>query len=141
MVGLEQRIASALSEEIASTDVATLITETEAAIVAADTTAKVEREKALDPVLSPDPAMARVAMEDASFTRDRLRTALPRLHARLKETQAAEYLARWEPQYERVKATSAPRPRRCSRCRGRRTPHAAKRRRSDHRGCCVCESS
>jgi hypothetical protein len=52
MVGLEQRIASALSEEIASTDVATLITETEAAIVAADTTAKVEREKALDPVLT-----------------------------------------------------------------------------------------
>jgi hypothetical protein len=43
-------------------------------------------------------------MEEAAFTRDRLRTALPRLHARLKVMEAAEYLARWEPEYERVKA-------------------------------------
>ena len=34
----------------------------------------------------------------------RLRTALPRLQVRLKQMEAAEYLARWEPEYERVKA-------------------------------------
>jgi hypothetical protein len=60
--------------------------------------------RALDPIASPDPVKARAAMEDAAFTRERLRTALPRLHARLKVMEAAEYLARWEPEYERVKA-------------------------------------
>jgi hypothetical protein len=60
--------------------------------------------RAHDPIASPDPVKARAAMEEAAFTRDRLRTALPRLHARLKVMEAAEYLARWEPEYERVKA-------------------------------------
>jgi hypothetical protein len=59
---------------------------------------------ALDPIASPDPIKARAAMEDAAFTRDRLRTALPRLHARLKVVEGAEYLARWEPDFKRVEA-------------------------------------
>jgi hypothetical protein len=62
-----------------------------------------ERVKALDPIASPDAAKARAAMEDAAFTRDRLRTVLPRLHARLKE-EAAEYAAQWEPESKRVEA-------------------------------------
>ena len=104
MSTLEERIATALSEDIASADVEALITETEAAITAADAAAEEERVKALDPIASPDPAKARAAMEDAAFTRDRLRTVLPRLQARLKQVEAAEYLARWEPDYEQVKA-------------------------------------
>jgi hypothetical protein len=42
------------------------------------------------------------AVENAVFIRDRLRTVLPRLHTRLKQIEAAEYLARWEPEYKRV---------------------------------------
>jgi hypothetical protein len=104
MSTLEERIAAALSDDIASSDVAALIAETEKVITTADATAEQERMRALDPVASPDAAKARAAMEDAAFTRDRLRTVLPRLHARLKEVEAAEYLARWKPAYERVKA-------------------------------------
>jgi hypothetical protein len=61
-----------------------------------------EREKALDPLASPDAAKARASMEDAAFTRDRLRTVLPRLQARLQQVQAAEYAARWEADFEQV---------------------------------------
>jgi hypothetical protein len=99
---LEQRIATALSSETTSDVVAILIAEVETAIVAADKAAQMEREKALDPLASPDAAKARAAMEDAGFTRDRLRNVLPRLQARLTELQAAEYAARWEPDFEQV---------------------------------------
>jgi hypothetical protein len=101
---LEQRIATALSSDTTSDVVALLITEVETAIVAADKAAEVEREKALDPLASPDAAKARAAMEDAAFTRDRLRNALPRLQTRLADVQAAEYAARWEPDFEQVQA-------------------------------------
>jgi hypothetical protein len=104
MSTLEERITAALTNEIASPDLAGLIAETEEAITTADATAERERVSALDPVASPDPVKARAAMEDAAFTRDRFRTVLPRLHARLKQVEATEYLARWEPEYERVKA-------------------------------------
>ena len=104
MSNLEARITAALSDDIASADVAALITETEAAIAAADAAAEAERVKALDPIASPDPAKARTAMEDAAFTRERLRTVLPRLQARLKQVVAAEYAAKWEPDYKQVEA-------------------------------------
>jgi hypothetical protein len=104
MSTLEERIATALSEDIASAHVEALITETEAAIAAADAAAEEERVKALDPIASPDPAKARAAMQDAAFTCERLRNVLPRLHARLKQVVAAEYAAKWEPEYEQVKA-------------------------------------
>jgi hypothetical protein len=58
----------------------------------------------LDPIASPDPIKARAAMEDAAFCRDRLRTVLPRLHVRLKQVEAAEYVAKWEPDFKRVEA-------------------------------------
>jgi len=101
---LEQRIATALSSETTSDVVALLIAEVETAIVAADKAAEMEREKALDPLASPDAAKARASMEDAAFTRDRLRNVLPRLQARLTELHAAEYAARWEPDFEQVQA-------------------------------------
>jgi hypothetical protein len=101
---LEERIAAALSEDILSSDLEALISETEEAITATDAAAERERVRAFDPIASPDPVKARAAMEDAAFTRDRLRTVLPRLRARLKVVQASEYLARWEPDFKRVEA-------------------------------------
>ena len=103
-ITLEERIATALSSDIASDVVAILIAEVETAIVAADKAAEMEREKALDPLASPDAAKARVSMEDAAFTRDRLRNVLPRLQARLTELQAAEYAAWWEVDFTQVEA-------------------------------------
>jgi predicted transcriptional regulator len=72
---LEKKIATALADqEIASSNLAVLIAETETAIAAADQAAEAEREKALDPALSPDPKAAREAIVAAEFARDRLRT-------------------------------------------------------------------
>jgi hypothetical protein len=101
---LEQRIAVALSDsDIASSDLAALITEVEAAVTAADEAAIKSREQALDPIASPDPTKARAAMEAAAFTRDRLRTVLPRLQHRLKEVYSQEEYAHWLAQYEAIK--------------------------------------
>ena len=55
---LEQRIATALSSDTTSDAISILIAEVETAIVAADKTAEAEREKALDPLASPDAAKA-----------------------------------------------------------------------------------
>ena len=102
---LEQTISAALSAaDVKSSDLADLITETESAIATADKTAGEERAKALDPALSPDPKAAREAMQDAEFSRDRLKTLLPRLQARHKQLQAEEYEARWYAELEEVEA-------------------------------------
>ena len=102
---IEQRIAAALtSTDITSSDLAALIAETESAIATADKTAEEERAKALDPALSPDPKAAREAMQAAEFSRDRLKTLLPRLQARHKQLQAKEYEARWYAEFEGVEA-------------------------------------
>ncbi len=101
---LEERIATALVDEIKSPDVAALITETEAAITDADTNAKAERIKGLDLLASPDADNARQAMQAAEFARDRLQAALPRLQDRHCEVVAAEEFARWLPRQEAVKA-------------------------------------
>ena len=102
---LEQRIAAALmTADVTSTDLSQLIAETEVGIATADATAEQERERALDPVKSPDPKQARQAMEEAIFARDRLRTLLPRLQQQHKEVQEKEYVERWRKDFERVEA-------------------------------------
>jgi hypothetical protein len=102
---LEKRITAALSaKDIASADLATLIAETEAAIAEADATATAEREKALDPIASPDLADARAAMDDAQFASRRLKTLLPRLQRRFTKVSDQEAYDRWVSDYERVKA-------------------------------------
>jgi hypothetical protein len=102
---LEQRIAAALADnDIDSSALATLIAETEAASVDADTAAITARELSLDPVVSPDPTKARAAMESAAFTRDRLRTVLPRLQQHFKEMCSQEEYTRWVAGYEQTKA-------------------------------------
>lgn len=103
-LNLEKRIAAALTEDVTSTELAAVIANTEAAITEADATAKAEKEKALDLLVSPDADKARAAMEDAAFICGRLRAALPRLQARLNEVRSEEELARWLPQREAAKA-------------------------------------
>ena len=93
---LEQKIAAALTAaDVSSTYLSQLIAETEVGITTADATAEQERERALDPVKSPDPKQARQAMQDAEFVRDRLKTLLPRLETRYREIAEAEALAVW----------------------------------------------
>jgi hypothetical protein len=105
MTSLEQRIAAALVDnDIHSSALATLIAETEAATTAADEAAIKSREQALDPIASPDPTKARAAMESAAFTRDRLRTVLPRLQQHFKEVSSQEEYTRWVAGYEQTKA-------------------------------------
>jgi hypothetical protein len=79
---LEERIAAAFRDDIQATDVAALITETEAAVVAAAENAELDWEKALGPIASPDAKASRAAMEEAEFRVDRLRTVPPRLEQR-----------------------------------------------------------
>src|ERR1035437_1858953 len=101
---LEQRIAAALADnDIDSSALATLIAETAEAVEVADKQAIAAREQALDPIASPDPNKARASMEAAAFTRDRLRTVLPRLQQRLKEVCSQEEYAHWVAQYEAIK--------------------------------------
>jgi hypothetical protein len=99
---LEQKIAAALTGNVTSSSLAALIAKTEAAITRADATVSAERERALDPTLSPDAKAAREAMQAAEFSRERLRTVLPRLRNRLRQVQAAEYTAQWRRDFERV---------------------------------------
>jgi hypothetical protein len=101
---LEQRIAAALSaDDIRSAVLATLIAETETAIVAADAHANEARERAHDPALSPNLAAARATMEDAQFASRRLKTLLPRLQQRFAKVSAQETYDAWVVEHERVK--------------------------------------
>jgi hypothetical protein len=102
---LEQRISAALAAtDLKAFELVALLDETVDAIVAADTAAEAERERAFDPAQSPDLAKARAAMEDAVFLVNRLRTLQPRLEARLTEVRAIERETQWHADYERVKA-------------------------------------
>jgi hypothetical protein len=105
---LEERIVAALSSTtITATELLALAGEVDVAILEADETASAERERALDPVASPDVAKAREAMENAALVRDRLRTVLPRLWDRQRAAEAAEHAARWEQDYVAVEAQTA----------------------------------
>jgi hypothetical protein len=104
MSALEKRIAAALGgNDATSADLATLIADAEAAIGQADANAEAERSRALDPALSPDARAAREAMQSAEFSRDRLRTVLPRLQTRHQQAAALERLTQWRADYELLK--------------------------------------
>jgi hypothetical protein len=96
---LEQRICDALQPDtaITSADLAALIEETEAGI------AKAEREGTVDQTLSLDPKAARQAIEDATFTANRLRMLLSKLHERYREVRAQEQSTDWRAEYEVMK--------------------------------------
>jgi hypothetical protein len=93
---LEQRIASALNAAaITSSDLDTLIAESEAAAAAADLAAAKAREAALDPAVVVDTAKMGAAVATATLSRDRLQAALPRLQQQLKQAREREYTAAW----------------------------------------------
>jgi hypothetical protein len=93
----EHRVVAALTaDDVTGDGLAALLTEMAAAIAAADAAAKTEHEKALDPVVSPDPVKAHQAMEAAAFTAARLRALQPRLERRHQEASAQERLKAWQ---------------------------------------------
>jgi hypothetical protein len=99
----KQRCITALTANGTQTsaDVANLLSELEAAIVAAEDTAKLEHERSLDPSISRDAKLAPATAEDAAFRVGRLKTLLPRLrkryHAVLGDEQEDEAWTRAEP--------------------------------------------
>jgi hypothetical protein len=101
---LEKRIAAAFATDTTAADLAALLDETEAGIVAADQAADDERDRALDVLASPDANKARAAMEEAAFVRDRLRKILPRLQQRHQELAAKEFAVRWHMDCDAVEA-------------------------------------
>jgi hypothetical protein len=108
MTEIEQQITAALNDEaIGSEKLGKLITDTEIAIAAAEKAAEAERAKALDPMLSPDPAQARQAMENAEFAVQRLRTLLPRLQQRHRQVAGAEEYAAWAVTFDALKPKHA----------------------------------
>jgi hypothetical protein len=100
MNGLEQRIASALSNDTAAAELECLTAETEAAFAATTEAAALARDRALDPRVI-DPA-ARAELTDVGFTLERLEAALPQLQARHREARAREKAAAWELEFAEV---------------------------------------
>jgi hypothetical protein len=102
---LDQRIASALANSnTTSAEVMELIAETEAALTAAEAKAQAERERALDPIASPDAAEAERSAWAAELNRDRLHSFCSQLQQRFDEVAATEYAAQWQATYEDVEA-------------------------------------
>ena len=102
---LEQRAVAALrNDSVSLTELTELICEVESALTAADVTAEETWREGIDPVLSPDPVLARERVKAAEFAYDRLGALLSRLEARHQQIAAAERNARWEADYGRVKA-------------------------------------
>src|SRR5262245_24655711 len=95
MTGLDERIAAAFADGATSSGVADLIAEAESAAITSGEEAGAARTRALDPTLSAsDMAVARRAMEDAAFSRDRLQEATRRLSERRHELKLQEEQAR-----------------------------------------------
>ena len=67
-----------------------LLVETETAITTADAAAKEACERALDPLLTPDPRASLEEMQTRELARDRLENFLPRLQRRLSEVSDQE---------------------------------------------------
>src|SRR6202044_2102645 len=70
----------------------------------AEAKAQAQRERALDPIASPDAAEAERSAWAAELNRDRLRSFLSRLQQRLVEVETAEHAAQWQASYEEVEA-------------------------------------
>jgi hypothetical protein len=102
---IEERIAAALAaDDATSSDLGILITEVEAAAIAADETATKAHQDALDPTKIVDAVKVGAAVATATLTHDRLQAALPRLREKHKEAAAIEYTTAWLADYDRAKA-------------------------------------
>ena len=103
---IEQQIANALNGAASSADkLAQLISETEAAMAAAELAAAAARIKALD--LTADPEQVLAVQRKAELTRDRLQAALPRLQARQQQVADAEEYGKWSRQFDALKPKHA----------------------------------
>jgi hypothetical protein len=101
---LFERIAAAFGGAATIEQVAALLAELTAAIATAEQAAALAKARALDPVTM-DIVTARRAQDDAAFTAERLRTALPKLQERLRELQAAAEDARRRVTFEQARQT------------------------------------
>jgi hypothetical protein len=105
---LEQRIAAALGDnEVMSTTVADLITETQTAIAAAEAAVTKAKKDALDTSRLPDPIAARDAIASAEFKRDWLKSALPKLQRRQQQLEAQGEYDDWRASFDAVKQKHA----------------------------------
>jgi hypothetical protein len=100
---LDGRIGVALSDGAKSDDVRRVLADVEAAAKGAEAAAEDARERALDPLVD-DAIVARGAMDDAAFKRDRLIEAAKRLGKRVAELKALEADGRMWAEHERVLA-------------------------------------
>ncbi len=99
---LNRRIATALSSDVPSAEVAVLIVELVATVSKSEEAVVAER-TTVDPAALLGPESIRTAMRADDAAYDLLCSALPKLMARLAELQAAEYAKAWEKDYKRVK--------------------------------------
>ena len=100
---LDARIAAAFAEDAKSVDVRRVLADVEAAAKGAEAAAEDARECALDPLVD-DAIVARGAMDDAAFKRDRLIEAAKRLGKRVDELKALEKARGQRAVHERVLA-------------------------------------
>jgi hypothetical protein len=98
-VDLERRLSMLLADDSdapAATELRSLMEQTEGAIVNAQEAARLAKEAALDPTVTPDLTDARHQMEEASLRAGRLQTLLTRLQRRYAEVAEAERLKQWQ---------------------------------------------
>jgi hypothetical protein len=100
---LDARIAAAFAEDTVSDDVQCLLVAVEAAAMEAEAEAEEARACALDPLVE-DLIVARRAMDDAAFKRDRLTEAVKRLGVRVDELMALEKARAHRAQHDRILA-------------------------------------
>jgi hypothetical protein len=104
MKNLEQRAVASLSNEGTSvTELAELIREVEGTLPAAYAAAEEARRQGADPLLCPDPVLARERVIAAELAYERLASLLSRLETRHRQLAATERATSWEADYERVK--------------------------------------
>jgi hypothetical protein len=100
---LDARIAASFAENAKSDDVQRVLADVEAAAKAAEAAAEHATERALDPLVD-DVIVARGAMLEAAFKRDRLIEAAKRLGVRVDELKALERERAQRAEHERVSA-------------------------------------
>jgi hypothetical protein len=102
-IDLDARIVAAFAEDARSDDVGRVLADVEAQAKEAEAEAEEARASALDPLVS-DVMVARRAMDDAAFKRDRLIEAAKRLGVRVDELKALEKARAQRAEHDRVLA-------------------------------------
>ena len=100
---LDARIATAFGDDVKSDDVRRVLADVEAATKLAEAAAEDARARALDPLVA-DVIVARRAMDDAAFKRDRLIEAAKKLGKRVDELRALEKARAERAEHKRVSA-------------------------------------